>query len=293
MSDEHETIDINSPERVTPIPSRASDEPQRGNGVLIIATAAIIVLVLAVGVAFVFLGGKGGKTTATADAVTTTSDATAAATSAPAATQPAAPAETPAATAPAAPAATAPANTAPAATTDTAATPAPASADTAATPPATAAAPAAPAATGPFKPVPVGDWLLLCPEPATSGPDCLLQQELRSSRTKRLVAVWALKRDNAGVVRGVFQLPPSIAADKGLVLDTGTGTPRLLPISNCSTQMCVVRAEFDGNTLNELIAATSVGANIVLKDTKEADGRPLVLKFSTRGLGAGVTKLMP
>lgn len=300
MADEQQSIDMKAPQRVTPVPSLEADEPRRGNGVLILAVAAIVVLVLAIGAAFVFLGGRSGTTTATAEAVTTgTSGAepaaqpatapaaeAAPATAGSAATAPAEPVPAPAA-APPVPAESQPAASEPPAAAPTAEAPAEAPKATAEAPP------PAPAATGPFKPQPIGDWLLLCPEPATSGPECLLQQELRSSRTRRLVAVWALKRDVSGSMRAVFQLPPAVVADKGMVLDTGSGEPRLLPISNCSTQMCVVRAEFDLAALNQLIAAPSLGASIVLKNTDGTESKPLVLTFSTKGLGAGAIKLMP
>lgn len=299
MADERDTIDMSAPQRITPIPSLEAEEPRRGNGVLIVAVAAILVLVAAIGAAVVFLGGNGATTaTATADAVTA---AAAPATDPPSSAESttaesvstSTPAMAPANTGPAvaAPAASAPADTADASSASADA-PGPA-AETAPAAPPTPSAPPAPAATGPFKPQPIGDWLLLCPEPATFGPDCLLQQELRSSRTKRLVAVWALKRDVSGKLRAVFQLPPSILADKGLVLGSGTAEPRLLPISNCSTQMCVARAEFDVEALNQLIAAPALGVSVVLKGADGAEGKPLVLNFSTKGLGVGATKLMP
>lgn len=302
MADDQHSIDMDTPDRVTPVPTAQVDEPRRGNGLVIAAAAVIVVLVIAIGIAVVLLGNKAPTTTATADAVSTAPAAASAAAPAPAASAPA-PADNSAAKAPAAasasPAATATEPAAPATTeapaASSAAAPA-ATADAAATPaaPAASQAPATPAPTGPFKPQPIGDWLLLCPEPATSGPECLLQQELRSSRTKRLVAVWAFKRDQSGSLRAVFQLPPAIVADKGVVLDTGTGEPKLLPVSNCSTQMCVVRAEFDAAALTQLISASSVGVSVVLKPGQGSDdGKPLVLKFSTKGLGAAAVKLMP
>ena len=144
-----------------------------------------------------------------------------------------------------------------------------------------------PAATAQLTTERFDSWFVICPVDTPNSPDCFMQQQLRSAKSDALVFVWALRRDDKGVIRAVWQAPPGLDTTKGMVLDAGDGTPRPVPIAGCDAKSCLVRGVLAPAYLTTLSAATRVTATIVM----QADGRALRYGFDPKGMAAALARL--
>lgn len=156
-------------------------------------------------------------------------------------------------------------------------------AETAAVPvPAKAADPAAPPK---FTSRSFGDWVLLCPVAPQAG-DCALQQRLASAAGATAL-IWTIQRDAKGVLHASWQVPATVAPQRGFAIDAGNGDVRVVPFVGCSSQFCLARAEIAPDYLGRLQAAPALGASVVFA----RDGQVRRLPLSSKGLGEALTAL--
>jgi invasion protein IalB len=130
----------------------------------------------------------------------------------------------------------------------------------------------------------VGDWAVVCPVSSTDAKDCFLQQQLRTREQKQIVLVWTIRKDSAGVVHAVWEVPADVVHERGMVIDLADGKPKGLAFSNCTAQTCTARAVLASDYVQSIEGAARIDAAVSAPGKAE----PVRFALSSVGLALGM-----
>ena len=124
----------------------------------------------------------------------------------------------------------------------------------------------------------VGDWVVNCAEGSNGRRSCAMSQTLSNSKTRQMLASWAIARDGNGKTSATVTVPMGVLVSVGLRAGVDEKSAFDVPYRTCIAQGCV--ATFDVN--NQLIAQLGKAEKFSFV-TRTVQEQPLTVEFSLRG----------
>lgn len=130
-----------------------------------------------------------------------------------------------------------------------------------------------------------GDWRHSCLTRDDGARACSIVQTLLHKETRSLLLSWRIVMDGRSLT-SIWQTPRNVVPGRGLRIDAGLPDPVMLPYQGCNASHCVASIRLPDDLADGLKNVPSLAVTMIL-----ADGQPLRLPISTRGLAAGIEDL--
>jgi len=130
-----------------------------------------------------------------------------------------------------------------------------------------------------------GDWRHACLTRDDGRRACSIVQTLLHKETRSLLLSWRIVGDGRSLT-SIWQTPKDVVLDRGLRVDAGLPDPVMLPYQGCNASHCVASIRLPDDLVNRLKNVPGLAVTMIL-----ADGQPLRLPISTRGLAAAIEDL--